>query len=295
GAACAQADVVLNCCGPAHLTELPAARAAIEAGVAFVSLANDYAAVGAVALLDERARSTGARAVPGCALSPGITTLLVALAREELDDVEETEISLAYSYRDLPTPAHTAHLLHLLGTPVASISDRELVVDRTNGSPHLVYFPEPVGWVETLTCAHPEVHNLKAQGLPSLRVRMGLTERAAMDALRALAMARLPSVPLTQRTLNLAHAVPPRGPRWSAARVDVVGQRQGRTATVSLGVVDHLINLAAAPLTLAALKLASEQHSPGVRSPAKAFDPRAFLAALGSRGTRVARLEPAPL
>jgi saccharopine dehydrogenase-like NADP-dependent oxidoreductase len=293
--ACAQADVVVNCCGPAHLTELVAAGAAVEAGVAYVSLANDYAAAGSVAQLDQQARASGARVVSGCALAPGITTLLVALAHEELDDVEETEISVAYSYRDLPTPAHTAHLIHTLSTPVATISDRELIVDRTNGSPHLVYFPEPVGWVETVTCAHPEVHNLKARGLPSLRVRMGLTERAAMDALRALSLARRPSIAWTQRALGAAHAVPPKGPRWSAARVDVVGHRQGRTSTVSLGVVDHLINLAATPLLLAALKLGSEEHPPGVRSPSEAFDARDFLAALGGRGTRVARLEAVPL
>jgi saccharopine dehydrogenase-like NADP-dependent oxidoreductase len=292
--ACAQADVVVNCCGPAHLTELPAARAAVEAGVAYVSLANDYAAAGSVVGLDRDAQASGARVVSGCALSPGITTLLVALAHEELDDVEETEISLAYSYRDLSTAAHTAHLIHALSTPVATISDQELIVEQTNGSPHLVYFPEPVGWVETLTFAHPEVHNLRTAGLPSLRVRMGLTERASMDALRALSLARLPSIALTQRALNAAHAVPPRGPRWSAARVDVVGQKQGRTATVSLGVVDHLINLAAAPLTLAALRLGSEQHPPGIRSPSEAFDARDFLAALGGRGTSVARLEAVP-
>lgn len=295
GAACIQSDVVVNCCGPAHLTELPAASAAIEAGVAYVSLGNDYAAAGAVADLDERARASGSIAVLGCGLSPGITTLLAALAREELDDVTETEISLANSYRDLPTPAHTAHLLHTLGAPGASINDGELGIDRAGGPPHLVYFPEPVGWVETVGCGHPEVHNLKSQGLRSMSVRLGLTERGAMDALRALAQTPMTSASVAQRTLNLALALPPRGPRWSAARVDVVGHRDGRTATVSLGVVDHLINLAASPLTLAALELGGGQHSPGVRSPAEAFDPRDFLARLGGRGTRVARLEAVPV
>lgn len=294
-AACVQADVVVNCCGPAHLTELPAAGAAIEAGVAYVSLGDDYAAAGAVADLDEKARATASTAVVGCGLSPGITTLLAAFARAELDDITEIEISLAHSYRDLPTPAHTAHLLHTLGAPGASINDHELSVDLAGGSPHLVYFPEPVGWVETVACGHPEIHNLKSLGLQSLRVRLGLTERGAMDALRALAQTPLTSTSVAQRTLNLALALPPRGPRWSAARVDVVGNRGGRTATVSVGVVDHLINMAASSLTLAALELGTRRHPAGVKSPAEAFDPHDFLARLGGRGTRVARLEPVPL
>jgi saccharopine dehydrogenase-like NADP-dependent oxidoreductase len=295
GTACVQADVVVNCCGPAHLTELPAASAAIEAGVAYVSLGNDYAAAGAVAELDERARSTGATVVSGCGLSPGITTLLAALAREELDDVTETEISIAHSYRDLPTETQTSHLLHTLEAPGATINDYELEVDRSGDSPHLNYFPEPVGWVETVGCSHPELHNLKSQGLRSLTVGFGLTEKAAMDALRSLALTPMTSTRVAQRVLNLALALPPRGPRWSAARVDVVGHRDGHTATVSLGVVDHLINLASSPMILATLKLGKGQRSPGVRSPAEAFDHRDFLAQLGGRGTRIARLEPLAL
>ncbi|CAN5686335.1 hypothetical protein BH20ACT23_BH20ACT23_12840 [soil metagenome] len=295
GAACVQADVVVNCCGPPHLTELPAACAAIEAGVAYVSLGNDYATWGAVANFDERARATGSTAVVGCGLSPGITTLLAALARDEFDDITEIEISLAHSFRDLPTPAHTAYLLHTLGAPGASINDHELSVDLAGGSPHLVYFPEPVGWVETIGCGHPEIHNLRSLELQSMSVRLGLTERGAMDALRALARTPLTSTSMAQRTLNAALALPPRGPRWSAARVDVVGQRDGRTATVSLGVVDHLINMAASSLTLAVLELGGREHPTGVRSPAEAFDSRDFLARLGRRGTRVARLEPVPV
>ncbi|MGH2773917.1 MAG: saccharopine dehydrogenase NADP-binding domain-containing protein [Actinomycetota bacterium] len=294
-AACIQADVVVNCCGPAHLTELPAARAAIEAGAAYVSLGDDYVAAGAVVGLAERAHATGSTAVVGCALSPGITTLFAALARDEFDDIAEIEISLAHSYRDLPTPAHTAHLLHMLGAPGASISDHELNVDLAGGSPHLVYFPEPVGWVEAVECSHPEIHNLKPLGLQSMSVRMGLTERGAMDALRALARTPLTSTSMAQRTLNAALALPPRGPRWSAARVDVVGHRGGHTATVSLGVVDHLINMAASSLTLAAVELGGRRHPSGVMSPAEAFDSGDFLARLGGRGTRVARLEPVPL
>jgi len=295
GSACIQADVIVNCAGPAHLTELPAASAAIQAGVAYVSAGNDYAAAGAVADLDERARATGSTAVSGCALSPGITTLLAALALEELDDVTEVEISVAHSYRDLPTPAHTAHLLHTLRSPEAYISDHELSVDRSGGAPHLVYFPEPVGWVELVGCSQPEIHNQREQALESMNVRLGLTEKVAMDALRALSQTPATSTSLAARALGVAVALPPRGPRWSAARVDVVGHRGGHTATAAFGVVDHLINLAASPLTLAALELGSGRRVPGVVSPAQAFDPRSFLAALAGRGTRVARLEPVPV
>ncbi len=293
--ACRRVDVVVNCAGPTHLIELPVLTAAIDAGVSYVSLCNDFTGFGAATELDGRARTTGSTAVPGCGLAPGVTTMLVALARDELDDVEEVEISLGLSYGNLPTSAHTAHLLQVLRAPVASISDQELSVERFAGSPHLVYFPEPVGWVETVACSHPDVHSSRSPGLRSLTVRLGLTEKAAMDALRALATTHLSSINVAQRALAAAHSLPPRGPQWSAARIDVVGRSRGRTTTVSLGVVDHLVNLASGPLSLAAVKLGSERRDPGVKSPTEAFDHREFLAALGKHGTRVARLEPVPL
>jgi NAD(P)-dependent dehydrogenase (short-subunit alcohol dehydrogenase family) len=295
-AACSQAEVVINCAGPAHLTEIPAAKGAIEAGVPYVSLCDDYFAAGEVAALDERARSTGALVIPGCGLAPGITTMLAGLARDELDEIDEVELSLAPSFGDLPTDAHATHLVHALSSPVPVVSENEERIADSGGSPHLVYFPEPVGWVETVTCAHADMHNLRSPELRGLTVRLGLTERAAMDALRALSSGPFSSFRAARRALAVAQALPPRGPQWSAARLDVVGSSAGRTSTVSLGVVDHLINLATAPLTLAAIELGSGRvKGSGVKSADEVFDPGEFLAALGDRGISVARLEAAPV
>ena len=294
-AACRRAQVVVSCAGPAHEMEVATAAAAVEAGASYVSLCDDYDAGAAVAELDRRAQQAGVVVISGCGLAPGITSMLAQLAQDELDEVDEILISLALSYGDLPTPAHTRHLVHAMSSPAAVISDGKASLQEASTSPQLIYFPEPVGWVETVAWAHPEVHNFHAAPLRALSVRCGLTERAAMDALRAARSAPLSSTSFIRRTLDVAHTLPPRGPQWSAARVDVVGTRRGRTVTVSLGVVDHLVNLASAPLALAAQRLGSGSHEPGVKSPAEAFDARSFLVALGRRGTRVARLEPVPI
>lgn len=294
-AACRRVDVVVSCAGPAHETEAAAAGAAVEAGVSYVSLCDDYDASATVAALDRRAHEADVVVIPGCGLSPGITTMLAQLAQHELDDTEEILISLAISYGDLPTPAHTSHLIHAMSSPVVVARDRKPARQEPGTSPQLIYFPEPVGWVETVAWAHPEVLNYDAARLGALSVRCGLTERAAMDALRAARSSPLSSTPFIRRTLDVARALPPRGPQWSAARVDVVGTREGRTVTVSLGVVDHLVNLASVPLALAALGLGGGSLEPGVKSPAEAFAAGSFLAALGRRGTRVARLEPVPI
>ena len=294
-AACSATDVVVNCTGPAHLTELPCVRGAIEAGVRYVSLCDDQAAAGAIVGLDGRARETGALIVSGCGLSPGITTLLVHLAYDELDEVDEVEIGVAPSYADLVSEARAAHLVHLFAQPVSVISDHERALEPHSGGPNLTYLPEPVGWVETFACAHPELHQLASLRPAALTVRVGLTERPVMDAVRALSAGPLAfqSPKLAKSALSIALALPPRGPRWSAARVDVVGRKEGHATTISLGVVDHLINLATAPMVLAALGLGSGAvEGSGVKSLGEAFDARRFLAALANRGARVARLEP---
>lgn len=173
---------------------------------------------------------------------------------------------------------------------------------RAGTSPRLVYFPDPVGWVETFRSGHPEITTLPKTypGLRSLRYRLGLTERAAMDVVRAAtASGLLATEKQRARMLKMAEPMqpvlemlPPRGAPWTAARVDVRGQSQGRSTTISLAVVDHLSNLAAVPVVCAALEVASGQAPTGVMVPEKAFDAASFLRTIGERGIRVARLDP---
>jgi hypothetical protein len=72
----------------------------------------------------------------------------------------------------------------------------------------------------------------------------------------------------------------------------VHGTRGGTATTVSLGIVDHLVNLAATTIALAAVELGSGNHKKaGVRGPEEVFDTREMLERLSARGIRIARLE----
>jgi hypothetical protein len=128
---------------------------------------------------------------------------------------------------------------------------------------------------------------------------MGLTERAVMDTLRAsLATGLLTTDRKRRAWLRMSEpmrpfveALPPRGAAWTAARVDVRGSKDGRTLTISYGVVDHLANLGSIPLARAAVELAGRKGG-GVLAPEQVFEPKPFLNALVQRGIRLARLEP---
>ena len=295
-------DVVVCAAGPHYLFEPRAVRAAIDAGTHYVSLCDDHVVTERVLALDGAARDAGVTVISGCGLSPGLTDLLVAVGAAELQDVDEIDIAVAASSADTPGPATTLHFLAQMSLPAPAIVDHSRDEVPAGSSPRLIYFPDPVGWVETFRSGHPEVSTLPRSypGLRSLRFRIGLTERAAMDIVRASAAARLLATEKQRRLwmrmsdpLRPAiESLPPRGPAWTAARVDVRGHSDGTPSTVSLAVVDHLANLAATPLACAALQLGAGGAKTGVVGPERAFEPVAFLRRVAERGIRIARLDP---
>lgn len=298
-------DVVVCAAGPHYLFEVDVVRAVIDAETNYVSLCDDQSVAARVLAMNDAARDAGVAVVSGCGLSPGLTNLLVAIGADEIDEVEEIEIAVAASSADTPGDATTLHFLTQMTEPAEAISDHEAERGRAGTSPRLVYFPDPVGWVETFRSGHPEITTLPRThpGLRSLRFRIGLTERAAMDLVRASATTgvlgsdkkRRLWMRLSEPLRPAIELLPPRGAPWTAARVDVRGRAEGRTRTVSLGVVDHLSNLAAVPLAHAARELGAGRTKNGVLVPDAAFDSRRFLQTVAERGIRIARLDPAPV
>jgi hypothetical protein len=71
----------------------------------------------------------------------------------------------------------------------------------------------------------------------------------------------------------------------------VWGDQDGKEEVVSLGVVDHITNLASLPLTHTAITIGGRAvDRPGVHTVEEVFEPGPFLGALARRGLRAARL-----
>ena len=297
-----QHDVVASCAGPAQELEVAAVQACIEARTPYVSLCDDHVVTAQALALNEAARAAEVTVVLGCGFSPGITNLLAAYAAQQLDQVEEIEIAVAYSLNDSPGDSIMFHLLRDLGRDAPYVSEFRTAQGRSGHLPRPIYFPEPVGWVETFTCGHPEALTApRVYGdLRSIRFRTGLTERAAMDALRAAAAAGFSRVRgdligarMVRRSVGLLSSLPPRGAAWTSARVDVWGQTAGGSEVISLGVVDHIANLASLPIAYAAAEVGSRSVArPGVGTLEEVLAPGPSLGALARRGMRAARLTP---
>jgi saccharopine dehydrogenase-like NADP-dependent oxidoreductase len=299
-----RADVVASCAGPAGPLELQLVEAAITARVPYTSLCDDARATNAILGLDVSARAGAPTIVLGCGLRPGLTNLLFELAATEMDAVTSASIAVAGSVASEDGPASELHFLTALDDKATVVSEGDIDDDPAGSAPHLVYFPDPVGWVETFRCTHPEVFTLARAhpGMQNLAWHFGLAEKPAMDALRAGAALGFARSGGRQRNwLRMWGPVRPLLERfgsgrggWTAARVDVWGTAGGRAAEVSLAVVDHLSNLASVPLAYVAIELGSRRiERPGIWSAGEALDAATVLAYLARRGVRIARLEPA--
>ena len=302
----ADADVVVSCAGPGYETEEPAARAAIEGGASYISLCDEYDTLARLRALDDLAVDADVTVVAGCGLSPGITNLLIEHGARQMDTVESIDIALARSSAESNGEATSRHFLYELSQDAPVINDHQLVFERPGSSPKLVYFPEPIGWVETYRIGHAEILTLpeRYEGLSSAQFRAGLAEKVTMDTARAFCAtplarserARRLFVAATKPLRPLIDRLPPNGPAWSGARVDLHGLDSGRTKTISLGVVDRLSNLVSVTLTLAALRLGDTRaRRGGVLSVEEAFESPALLRDLSERGIGIAELEPRPV
>jgi saccharopine dehydrogenase-like NADP-dependent oxidoreductase len=301
--ACTGIDVLVCCAGPTHTTEPACIEGAIAARTPCVTLGDDHSTARSSGALSAAAADSNTTIVSGCGLTPGLTNLLAVYGSRELEEVATIEIAVAFSLRDQLGPAMVAGLLRLFSREASYISEWRDMSSRAGELPELEYFPEPVGWVETFNCSHPEIVTLRRlfPDIRSLRYRIGLTERAGMDAIRGPAVLGLAGSDTARRVWSrilraiqpAVSALPPRGAPWTGVRVDVRGQVDGRSTTISLGVADHLANLVATTVAYAALELGSGHLvRPGIWAPEDAVDPAALLSFLYARGMRVARLTP---
>ena len=290
-------DVVVTCADDAHV---PCAIAGISSGAHCVVLAEDATTHQQLEALDGEARAKNLTVAAGCGFSPGITNLMGAFAGGQLDRVDELSVTVARSLGDAGGRSSVQGLLDLYRN--AAAVQEGASSDDPGHLPRLIYLPEPIGWVETFRAVHPEAASLQRsiEGIPAVEYRIGLTERRASDLARAIAALGMTRNPLAQGLWGrlssggtLARSLNTGAASWTGARIDAHGELDGRPATVTLGIVDRLGNLAPLMAARAAIELGTGAvEKPGLQPPEALFDARTALKDMSKRGVRIARLEP---
>lgn len=218
-----------------HHTAL--ARSFIAEGVSVVSVGDDLADVLSLLDTDDRAITTGVALVVGAAASPGLTGLLVDLARASFDAIDE--VHSAVHGTGGPACARQHHSA-LAGVSVGWHEGEWLQRPAGSGR-ELCWFPDPVGPKDCYRFASPEPVILQraCPELARITSRVSATRRDRLTA-------RLPM-------LSPPHAEGGVG----GLRVEVRGIRDGRRHVEIYGVADRLATIAgavAAQTTLAVLR-----------------------------------------
>jgi lysine 6-dehydrogenase len=291
-------DAAASGIGPFYRYEARVARAAIEAGVPYVSLCDDYDAAQAVLELDGAAKEAGVTVLTGLGWTPGLSNVLARKAAAQFDLVDEINVAWGSSASDSEGYAVILHTLHIFTGMVPSFQKGRLIGVPAGTGKEVVLFPPPVGRVNCYHLGHPEPVTLPRflPGVRTVTLKGGLSEQPLNDLAIWLARLRLTDTPAKKDVLGkiikaalpflskLGQAEEP----CSAVRVDVSGWSAGEYRQVSYGAAAHMPELTGLPLAIGARLLAcGDIHEPGVVAPEACIEPTPFLAELDKKGVKV--------
>jgi saccharopine dehydrogenase (NAD+, L-lysine-forming) len=154
------ADVVFNAVGPFYRFGLPIIRAAIECGVGYVDVCDEYDVAEqlvAATDLDAAARAAGVTALFGMGFAPGITSLIGRWAAESLDSADSVDVVMAIPYMVDMGVTINEHMLHSMSGEVTQFIDGEMAHVPAWGDPRSYTFGPPFdATVEAGFMGHPE-------------------------------------------------------------------------------------------------------------------------------------------
>ncbi len=291
------ADAAVGCIGPFYKFALPMARAALEAGVNYVDICDDYGPVEEILALDEAARQKGIAIITGLGWTPGITNILARYASRQLDEVEEIHIAWTGSASDSKGLAVIMHVFYASTGEVPTWLDGRLVRVKASTGKETVEFPPPLGKVKVFHCGHPEPltipRYIKARTVTLKGALIPDWNNRVVEIFAALGLINTPA--RMERMARFIHSIEGifrvGGVACSGARVTVRGWRDGQPRTISYAVADRMGRLTGIPASIGAQWLARGLiPQKGAFAPEGCIEPGPFLEELAKRGIKVVEM-----
>ena len=293
------ADAVVGCIGPFYRFGLLMAQAAVEAGVHYVDICDDYGPIEGILALHGTARKKKITYITGLGWTPGITNLLARKAISELDHANTIRLYWAGGAADAQGLAVVMHVFYAVTGEVPSYRDGEWVKVRAGSGKELVDFGPLLGPVEVAHCGHPEPLTLpRYLDVQTVTLQGGLTPRwnnRLADVLVGLGVSGTPArIEAASRVIyRLEGIIGAGGVPYSGARVDVYGTAGGRAAVRSYRAVDKQGRLTGIPAAIGAAMLAQGAvRQKGVFAPEGCLKPDPFLAELAKRRVLIEQVTP---
>lgn len=287
-------DVAVSALGPFYLYEVPLLRAAVEAGVDYASICDEWqAARRVIEELDGPARASGVTAITGLGTSPGISNVGVAYLARGLDTVQRVHV---YVYQPLDAGGGEAvirHMLHIISGQVAVWRGGQGQMVPACSEEHVVEFPR-FGPIKVWNMGHSEPETLP-RTMPDLQevgFYMGFGPGSNLFIQPAKwGFFRHPAILKT--VARIVHMLEQRSsieePAPGAVRLDVWGKRDGEEVHRMACGVGQMREVTGLSLSIGTQMLAHKQlvvDPGGVYAPEACLDAQAFLAALREKGVQ---------
>ena len=290
-------DVIAGALGPYFLFEARLIRAAIEAGVDYASICDEWEpAEEVIDRFDGAAREAGVTAITGLGASPGVTNMLASAMARELDRVRGMTISVIVPMNGGVGGAALRHALHIMSGEVAVWRGGGRKLIKALSDERKVTFPK-FGTVTAWNMGHSEPVTVPRYfpGIEEVGFYMGIG-KGAWPIIQMAKWGLFENdrrADFFTRILNQVERVlAGKNPAAGAVRVDVWGEKEGREVRLmncGTGQMREItgLSLAVGTLMLGRGELVSETG--GVYAPEGCLEPTAFMEGMKARGMNAYR------
>ncbi len=290
-------DVAVSTIGPFYAFEKKVAQAAVDAGVKYVSICDDFDAALDVFQLDGYVREKKGLVLTGMGWTPGLSNLLARLGADRLTKVKKIHIAWSGAVNDSEGTAVIKHAMHVLAGKIPSFLDGQQLMIPAGSGAETLKFPHPIGDCLVAHVGHPEPVTIPRYipGLQEVTLKGGLTPRfyqkLAVRAARLHLFDSARQIDLATRfALPILGPTGKRGAGCAGLRVDIYGEMDGKEQHLVFGAAEKMARLTGISASIGAQMVGRgelKKNALGVVAPEAIIEPRKFLHELGKRGIRI--------
>jgi lysine 6-dehydrogenase len=285
-------DVAASALGPFYLFETKLVRAAIDAGVNYTSICDDWLAADEVInQFSEKAREKGIMVISGLGASPGLSNIGVRYLAQQMDKVRRADINVYMPLDAGGGEAVIKHTLFIMGGRIPIWRDGKRMMVPACSEERVVEFPK-FGSIKVWNVGHgePVTIPLFILGIEEVNLFMGFGRGSnwlVLPAKLGFFGGKRRQRVATKLLSSLEHLGKPQEPGWGAIRIDVWGEQSGKEVhEVGCGIAQMRestgLSLAVGTLMLARKEVLTTEG--GVYGPEACLDPVKFFTYMKERG-----------
>jgi len=284
-------DVAASALGPFHRYEDKLVHAAIDAGVDYASICDEWEAAEAVMNeFDYIAREKGRVILTGLGTSPGLSNVGVRYLSGKMEKLNKVEIYVFQPIAGGGGEAVLRHMFHIMSGDVAVWRNGKRTLVKALSEERYVEFPK-FGRLKLWNMGHSEPATVPRffDGVEEVNFYMGFGKGSSFivePAKRGLFNFKY----LREALVRIAGAVEKVAvtePEHGAVRIDAWGEIDGRQEHHTVCGIGQMRQATGLSLSVGAQMLAKKQlitEEPGVYAPEACLDPLTFLRQLNNKG-----------